>query len=269
MNKLEDLVTEIHTSAKYRHVAPDFIRSIGAQELDKRRDYKDAVKSTKNKLHQVGGAYLDHTPLYDSWLSDMRTAYESGGLRELRPFCERLMSLHASTRERLPILEEFYETVFDALPPIHSVLDLACGFNPLAIPWMKLTPGAAYYAVDIYGDMMRFLQDFITLCGNAGHTQTRSVANRADIEHKVDLAFVLKAIPCLEQVDKLAGARLLETLNADYVLISFPIHSLGGRSKGMPATYENHFKGLLAGKPWTYQRFEFATELAFLVTRIV
>ncbi len=79
-----------------------------------------------------------------------------------------------------------------------------------------------------------------------------------------DLALLLKAIPCLEQVDKEAGRRLLDQVRADYLLVSFPVHSLGGRSKGMPATYEEHFRNLVADKPWSVQTFHFATELAFL-----
>jgi 16S rRNA (guanine(1405)-N(7))-methyltransferase len=59
----------------------------------------------------------------------------------------------------------------------------------------------------------------------------------------------------------------LETIRADHLLVSFPVHSLGGRSKGMVENYEVRFRELVQDKPWSIQRFEFATELAFLVTR--
>jgi hypothetical protein len=35
----------------------------------------------------------------------------------------------------------------------------------------------------------------------------------------------------------------------------------------MPANYERHFQELVAGRHWTVRRFEFATELAFLVSK--
>ncbi len=35
----------------------------------------------------------------------------------------------------------------------------------------------------------------------------------------------------------------------------------------MPATYEAHFQAMLKDRDWAVQRFEFATELAFLVTK--
>ena len=36
---------------------------------------KDAIKATKNKLHQVGGAYLDRTPDYQRWLDELSASF--------------------------------------------------------------------------------------------------------------------------------------------------------------------------------------------------
>jgi 16S rRNA (guanine(1405)-N(7))-methyltransferase len=83
----------------------------------------------------------------------------------------------------------------------------------------------------------------------------------------VDVAFLLKAVPCLEQMDRHAGATLLDAAPARHVLVSFPVHSLGGRQKGMPAHYEAHLRELVADRPWEVRRFEFTTELAFLITK--
>jgi hypothetical protein len=64
---------------------------------------------------------------------------------------------------------------------------------------------------------------------------------------------------------------LLRAIHADHLLVSFPVHSLGGRNKGMIERYEAHFHDLLAqagiGAGARVTRFEFATELAFLVSR--
>jgi 16S rRNA (guanine(1405)-N(7))-methyltransferase len=65
----------------------------------------------------------------------------------------------------------------------------------------------------------------------------------------------------------MAGARLLDTLAARFVLVSFPVRSLGGREKGMAATYEARFATLVAGRGWSVRRYRFATELAFLVDK--
>jgi 16S rRNA (guanine(1405)-N(7))-methyltransferase len=263
--QLDRLAAEVKASAKYRNVCDDLLRSLGTQELGK-RNYRDAVKAVKNKLHQVGGAYLDHSPHYATWLKELQTA-RTDGPAALRAVCSRMMGLHASTRERLPILQPFYADILGALPPIHSVLDVACGFNPLAIPWMPLAPQATYTAIDIYTDLMDFLAKAIDLCGLQPVTVAHSVLNDFPELEPCDLALLLKAIPCLEQIDKTAGARLLDQIQTRYLLVSFPVHSLGGRSIGMASYYELHFSELVKGKPWSIQKFVFDTELAFLVTK--
>ncbi len=263
---LNQLVSAVLASPKYRSICPDFVRSIGAQELTKRRSLKEAIKATRNKLHQVGGAYLEGRMSYVAWLDELRGAAQSTDQEAFRSVCARIMSHHASTRERLPILDQFYATVLAELAPLHSVLDVACGLNPLAIPWMPLARDATYYACDIYQDMVDFLNEFMAIAGIQGHAQACDVIQSCPPQ-QADVAFVLKTIPCLEQVDKAVGLRLLDTINADHLLVSFPIYSLGGREVGMTRTYEARFRDLIAQRNWAVQRFEFATELAFLVTR--
>jgi 16S rRNA (guanine(1405)-N(7))-methyltransferase len=264
--ELDRLVEAVLGSPKYATVAPDFVRAIGAQELARRRKLKEAVKATKNKLHQVGGAYLSGRLDYAAWLAQLRAAVNSGDPAELRRACVRVMRHHSSTKERLPVLDAFYATALAGLPPIRTVLDVACGLNPLAIPWMGLAADAEYYACDVYRDMVDFLNEFLALIGVDGRAEVCDLSHACPTR-KVDLALALKTIPCLEQVDKSAGRRLLGTLDASHLLVSFPARSLGGRDKGMPVNYESHFRELAAGKNWTVRRFEFATELAFLVSK--
>ncbi len=261
---LDELVSEVRASAKYHRVCADLVRHLGAQELNK-RSYRDAVKATRNKLHQVGGAYLDRQPHYGEWLEQLRHAHDQGQ-DAFRDACRRIMRQHASTRERLPILDHFYQEALAGLPPIQTVVDIACGFNPLAIPWMSLAPGATYVAVDIYEDLMAFLEQFITLCDVTPQVITHSVLPELPELPHASLALLLKAIPCLEQIDSDAGRHLLGQVQASTMLVSFPVASLGGRSRGMPAHYEEHFHALVAGKQWPVETFHFATELAFRIT---
>ena len=262
MSDIDELVVAVRKSSKYGRVCEDVVRGVGERELAKGRRLKDAIKATKKKLHQVGGAYLEGGMDYAAWLDDLRVA--SGDEGDFRWACAQVMRHHASTKERFQILDEFYATVLADLPPIHSVLDLACGLNPLAIPWMGLPDGATYYAYDIYEDMVAFLQAFMKLTPVRGQALTCDVLQSCSLP-KADLALVLKSIPCLEQIDKAAGARLLDAIDADHLLVSFPVHSLGGMDKGMPTNYEARFRELVAGKDWAIRRFEFATELAFLI----
>ncbi|TMB82696.1 MAG: 16S rRNA methyltransferase [Chloroflexi bacterium] len=266
--QVASLVDAVLASAKYRDISKELITRIAAQELRKRHNSKEALKATKNKLHQVGGAYLDTREHYTLWLNELKVVTLSGNRQRLLDLCATMMTHHASTRERIAILPQFYAQIFSELPPIRSVLDIACGLNPLALPWMQLAEeGAPYYAYDIYHSMVDFLQGWLALMHVQGSAQVCDVLQTSPPQ-QADVAFLLKAIPCLEQLDKTAGHRLLREIHAQNLVVSFPIHSLGGRSRGMLEHYETHFRELIAGvQHWEMKRLIFDSELVFVVKK--
>jgi 16S rRNA (guanine(1405)-N(7))-methyltransferase len=264
--QLDQLVVAALKSPKYRNVCEELVRHIGRRELAVRRSTREALKATKTKLHQVGSAYFEARIDYARALEELAQASASRDRAGLRQVCQKWMAKHSSTQERIEILDQFYATTLAGIRPLRVVLDVACGLNPLAIPWMPLDEGATYYAYDVYTDLVRFIQDVLPLLGVQGQAQPCDVI-QSPPGQTADLALILKAIPCLEQVDKTAGGRLLEAIRAHHLLVSFPVYSLGGRSKGMVENYEARFRELVRGQPWSIQRFEFATELAFLITK--
>lgn len=263
--QLDALVAAVLSAGKYRAVSPELVRAIGARELAARPNLKAAVKATKNVLHQAGGAFRDAPIDYDRALGRLREAAGTGD-EALRAACRAVMALHTSTRERLPILDVFYAVTLAGLPPPGRVLDIACGLNPLARPWMGLPAATEIIACDIYADQVAFLNDFFALAGLAGRAEVRDVAGHPPGE-AADLALVLKTLPCLEAIDRRAPARLLDAIDAPRLLVSFPAQTLGGRRKGMAAHYETRFRALLDERGWAAERFVFATELAFLVEK--
>lgn len=264
MDNVDALVAAVCDAPKYRNLDAGLVRSVAATEIAKGHTGRDAVKATRNKLHQVAGAYLVDKPNYAAWLRDLQAAV--GDPANLRGTCRRIMAHHASTRERLPILEQFYPAIFAGLGPIYSVMDLACGLNPVALPWMALPPGVAYFACDVYADQVEFLNGWLACVGRPGRAEQCNLL-AGPPAHGADVALLLKTIPCLEQAHRAAGQRLLEEIDARVLIVSFPVQSLGGRKKGMPEQYAGHLETLAAGKPWRIERFDFATELVFRISR--
>nr|AIA10755.1 ribosomal RNA methyltransferase (FmrO) [uncultured bacterium] len=266
--ELARLVQDIQQSGKYGDICLALIEHVGRQELSKRRNVKEALKATKNKLHQIGGAYLDGREQYQQWLRMLAEAQAEQGTdnETFKAVSLQLMGKHASTRERRSILPDFYPRIFAELPPIHSVIDIACGLNPLAHPWMPLAPAATYDAYDIYQGMMTFLNDYFALRNIRGTASACDVIQSCPTQ-EVDVALLLKVLPCLEQLEKWAAHHLLHTLNARYLIVSYPIQSLGGKSKGMSTYYESHFRSLISDTPWTIKKLEFANEMVFVVAK--
>ena len=263
---LEELIAQVTANPAYAGIAPTLVRRVAERELAKGRSGKETVKSVRSKLHQVAGAYQEKGMDFPAWRRELVDLPLELSNTAMRIFCERVMKTHASTRERLPILVDFYARIFAALPPIHSVLDLACGLNPLAIPWMPLAPGAAYFAGDIYLALVDFLDEFLDQSSMPGNAFLCDLTEEIP-SYTVQLALVLKTLPVLEQLEKDLPARLLEGLNAEYILVSYPGHSLGGRAKGMVTNYAARFESLTAGKGWQIQRFDFPGELAYLIRK--
>jgi 16S rRNA (guanine(1405)-N(7))-methyltransferase len=264
--QLDQLLEAVLKSRKYRTVCEDLIRKIGTRELSTEQNLKAAIKSTKNKLHQISGAYFLTKPKYEVWLEKLRGAKNSGNDGLFRKTCAEIMRYHSSTRDRLDILDEFYARIFALLPPVNLIMDVACGFHPLAIPWMPLPRNVEYYAYDVYTDLIDFLNEFISMVDVRGCAEARDVTQHIP-DAKADLAYVLNTVPCLEQIEKSAGLTVLESLDADFVLVSFPVRSLCGKEKSMREHYENMFNKTTEKKNWSIRKLEFAPELVFLIAK--
>jgi len=260
---LERIMQAIAATHKYATICHDVVVYVAQEELARRSNLKQAIKSTKNRLHQLGGAYLSRRPDYGSWLERLRGARSQ---EEQRDACLEMMAHHASTGERIPILDVFYDTILAPIGPIRSVLDVACGLNPLAIHWMPLAADARYIAVDMYEDMTQFFRQALPLFGVSAEAHALDVAHQP-LPGPVQLAMVLKTLPCLTQMDRSAARNLLLRLDAEYILVTYPSKSLGRRDKGMVATYTGQFEALVDDTGWAYQRHEFEGELAFLIDR--
>lgn len=262
---LEDLISEIHKGRNFRNMDQRLTRQLIERELHSSNNRKEIVQNVKSKLYQVASAFRNEK-LDDQLSLNSFDDLSWQNQEAVKEQCLRLMKNHASTRERLPILAEFYRTIFSNLPPINSVLDLACGLNPLAIPWMPLEKNFSYEAYDLFQDMMDLIHNFFN------HFQIRGTASQLNLlenypQSQAALTLLLKTIPCLEQVDKNAGKNILSQIESKFAVISFPAHSLSGRNKGMPKNYESHFLEICNPDIWEIQKIQFSSELVFLLKR--
>lgn len=262
---IDRIIDAVKAGAKYARLDDALVRRVASQEARRRAGLKETVKAVRNKLHQVVAAYSGDVR-YERWLRELRAARQLADEAAFRTCCRRALRLHASTREREPIVEAFYRTLFAALPPVQSVLDVACGLNPLCAPWMPLPRGARYMACDAHCELVDFVGQALPLCGVDAECFCTDVLGAAPLP-RADLALVLKTIPCLEQVDRDAGRRLLAALDADHIVVSYPSRSLGGRNVGMPATYARQFEAMLTPPLRLVTRLDFDSELVFVVAR--
>ena len=258
---LQKVIAEVCKNASYARIDADLVRKVAAQELEKRKSVKEAVKAARSKLHQVGTVYLDTALLKPASGDDNG---QSMDIASQKSWCLPLLEQHVSTKERLPFLDEFYETVFAALPPVHQVLDLACGLNPLCRPWMPLASEVPYVGWDIFSDVIQTINHFFFRFGYAGQAEMHDLTGYMPQE-KADVIFLFKTLPCLEQLQKGFGQRLLQTLQANVMVVSFPARSLGGRNRGMVDHYDTYLQGILDERMWQVDSLSFPNETVYIL----
>lgn len=265
MSELSRIVSAVAGSRKYRTICEDTIRRIATRESANHDDVKATIKATKRRLHQVYGAFEQGFD-YDAAYQRLAAAYRTGSDAEIEAVCRQILGLHSSTCERLPILDRFYARIFAVTGQPRSILDLGCGLNPLALPWMDLGPEAQYIAVDIDADRVRFLNRYLALAGFAPLARCQDVLAHPP-DDDADLALLLKMSPSLERQEQGATLHLLEQLSTPFIVISFAVKSLGGRERGMQAHYDRQFLALVEGQTWPVEKLVFEAELVFVIRK--
>ncbi len=249
-------MSEIAISKKYRDICPDTVRRVFEAERVKYKSEKEADKAAKAHLHQITGAFMtaDEMKTADKLLR----AYKEGDETAF----EKTLRLHSSTRERLEGAEALYARILEAAGQPKSVLDLACGMNPLLLGRMGLT----VRGMDISGGCVRLVNEWARVMGWDVQAECKDLLCQPEME-KADLALMMKLLPVLEQQRKGSAMALLMSVPAEKMCVTFPMKTLGGRKVGMEQHYTEWFEGNLPEEFEVIARFVEADELCYVVGR--
>ena len=261
----QELIEQVIRSQKYAQLASTLVSRVTKEEAKKHNSPQAIIQSARTRLHQLTGAYLAPKLDYAQWLHKFKSL-DSNDRLGLESTSLSMMRLHASTYERLEVLPTFFQTALASISPVKSVLDLACGLNPLSIPWMPLADGFTYHASDVVNPLVHFLWHYFELYRVNGEASILDLSFSIPSQ-PVQLALLMKTLPLMEQIEHGLSQKILENLNAEHILVTYPLRSLGGRRKGMEETYRSQFDQLVAGRDWKIQEFRFPNEVAYLVTK--
>ena len=261
----EQLIEQVNYSPKYAQLAGTLVSRVTREEAKKFRSVQDIIRSSRTRLHQLTGAFLAPKIDYAQWLVNFQSL-DRKDLEGRKSTSRSMMRLHASTYERLEVLPDFFQSSLASIKPVRSVLDLACGLNPLSIPWIPLADDFTYFASDVVSPLVYFLWHYFELFGVRGNASVMDLSYSIPSQ-PVQLALLMKSLPLMEQIEKGLSQKILDNLNAEHILVTYPLRSLGGRKKGMEETYRFQFDQLVAGRDWKIQEFSFQNEVAFLVTK--
>jgi 16S rRNA (guanine(1405)-N(7))-methyltransferase len=260
-NAVQTVVNAIKESKKYRDTSEETIRQLAVEAVATHKKAKPAEKAVRRRLHSIMAPYLGD-PDYEAAGRILTDVFVGGDTNAIKAACRDLMHSHLSTRERLPILPHFYSAIFDVTGRPVRILDLACGLNPLAFPWMDLpVPGTDFIAYDIHKPRVDFLNHYFILQGLPPLAYVHDIALQPPVESG-DVALFLKEMPRFERNYAGGGRALLQALDARWLVVSFPtISTHGGRN--LTNRYRDFFFELIDGTGWPVTELLFDSELVF------
>jgi 16S rRNA (guanine(1405)-N(7))-methyltransferase len=273
--EVEAVVTAVKQSPKYGDTSEATIRELAEEALRQHKKTKPAVKAVRTRLHSIMAPYLGD-PDYTAEAARLDAAFAVGDTAAIESICLDCLNAHLSTRERLPILADFYQRIFAITGKPQTILDIACGLNPLALRWMGLesvnseqlavnSETLQFYAYDIHEQRIGFINHYFRLEGLPELARVQDVAMEFPQE-QADVALFLKEMPRFERNYGGRGRPLLEALHAKFLVISYPtISTHGGRN--LTNRYREFMYQLIQGHDWPVTELLFEGELVFIVEK--
>ncbi len=226
---------------------------------------KQVEKAVRLKLHNIVALYLE-TINYETAKIELE-AMSDGDTPALCAFATRILESHTSTAERMACLSEFYQAITVRLPQKESlkILDLACGLNPFALPWMQLPAGCTFFAYDLHGARIELLSVFF----KKGNYPAQ--AFHADIlvnvpQEPSDAVFFFKEAHRFEQRRKGSTREFLDQLNTPLIFLSLPAHNMTGKHD-LRLKHTRIVEEAIAGTSWQMESEVIGKEMLFTIRK--
>lgn len=248
---MKTLLEEVTASGKYAAVCEETILRVCNEMQGRYKSQKDAAKAVKTALHRITGAFMP--------LAELKRA------RELFDAPGQLLGLHVSARERLSFYAEMLQDILCVTGSPKSIVDIACGLNPVAVLLAEGFGAASYEALDINLPMLDLLNAYFAHHGLNGKASAMDALCSVP-KGTYDLGFLLKLLPLLEQQKKGHSKALLQALACRYLAVSFPTKTLSGKNVGMYGHYLGFMQDLLNELPYEcVLEKEYKNELLFVL----
>ncbi len=256
-NRTEKVLSDLLTSKKYIDICPDTVKNAFMEQTKRHGKLKDADKAARAHLHAITGAFISPDELKSAkkavheWMEGDEEAFY------------RAIGNHSSTRERAEIADEMYARVFSACDKVETILDLACGINPIYL-------GKKGYTNVTGLDIHAGCAELINECAEFFGWKTRARAQDLILnppDEEADITLMMKLLPVLETQKSGAARKILESVKSRYMLVTFPTRTLGGKKVGMEKHYTEWFEEKIPENIHVIDRFVIGNELAYTLER--
>ena len=254
--KIEDFF-KVHPEVKEKYENKNSFK-----EFIRSKEYSFLMKTIRGELREIYGVFvLDKKDERIDLLLKL----------EKNPKIEnynKMLKLHKSTKERLPYYEEIYKKIFDITGKPKSILDLACGLNPLAYNYLNYKP--KYIATELAGDDCLFLEEYFKRLKIDGMSFSFDLLGKNAVSMlkklKADVCFMFKTLDSLETIERNISEKLIKAVNCKWLIISFPTVSIGGK-KSIKQERRGWLEKMLERLKLKYEKFSAPNEVFYVVRK--
>ncbi len=235
------------------------------KEFSRSSEFEELKKLVRAELRSVYGVFdLDEKKGRGKLLDELEKRPHDAEL------IKKLLLLHQSSKERISYYKEIYAKIFSITGVPRVVLDLGCGANPYSYAFLGCKP--LYLASDLPSTQLDDVKRFFQIEGIDGevfpldlvkHHDTLPVISNKDL---ADVAFLFKLLDTLEEAKRNISGKVLDSIPAKWLVVSFPTKSLGG---GKTIKHERRawFEKLVRRKAWAFEKFAIGDEEFYVVLK--
>jgi len=231
----------------------------------KSKDFKFMLKEVRKRLHELYGVFiigrkdLKHLKEHLKKVSDLD--------EEALELHMNILKSHKSSSERIDFYSDIYEKIFSVTGKPKTILDLACGLNPLSFPWMSLKK-VKYFAYELTKEDSNFIQAYFNMMRPFGLEGESFSLDLMKVEQlpKADVCFLFKTLDTLEDLERNYSEKLLANIPAKFIVVSFPTMSIGGRN---PIRQRGWFFRMMRNLGLSAETFEIENEIFYVVKKVL
>jgi 16S rRNA (guanine(1405)-N(7))-methyltransferase len=246
------------------------------EKFTRSAEFKEVVSSCRKELREVYGVFISsHFDERKKLLEELKKSITSSkddrnNIHSLE-LHNKILALHHSTKERLPYYSNVYMRIFEKTGIPKTIVDLACGLNPLSYPYIHAKPD--YYAYDLGAEDMEFVSEYFKIKGIKGEAKAVDLLSEAskdidiaELTKNKDITFLFKAVDSLEAAKRHSSKALLSSISSKFVVVSFATKSIGGR-KIIGKQKRAWFDKFLAKQGLLYSMFEIPNENFYIIKK--
>jgi len=272
--KLDAFFSDIHNNQFKEKILAKLEQSKSYKQFSKSGEHDFLIKTVRAELRKVYGAFIleDYGKKYKI-LEKLTKGLSPDGEMDVH---KELFALHKSTKERMSHFEEIYDQIFFLLKnhglkkSKYTVLDLACGLNPLSNIYFR-NKIEKYYASDISSQDCEFLRAYFQKANIDSEVFPMDLADEKNYpilsRIKCDICFIFKTLDGLERVQRNITQKLLGSINTEYFAITFPTLTLSGHRE-IKEHRRLWLEKMLDDLGWKWEKQLIENELLYFVGKV-